>query len=345
VKTVQFFLVFLGYPLGAGIQEYKIAVSTALGVGEIVVLSGIIFYVLKQFKNYALFRRTIGWFALAFYGIFSAAITAAGRVGLGLEWSLYSKYTTFSIYLLVALIHLTVIVADDLTSQKAEVRVKKSKNLLAKISLFAATTSLLILHWQSFNYGRVQIQEWYSSRLLGKTCLAFINLVDKQSCITNNLLGNYSYIVAVANQLNDLGFLKPSLVTDTNIEKIAASRADNWKYGNLDGSEKIDNGLYVASGWAILPHRNEPADGVVLTYEDGAGKSVIFDLLLPTKTPREAVAKILNNPAYLESGWYGTFPRSLLPAKEVVKISAWAYDSKNGKAYKLANDLLIQNKE
>ncbi|NEP45607.1 MAG: hypothetical protein F6K35_42905 [Okeania sp. SIO2H7] len=342
IKTIQFFLAFLGSPLGSGTQD-QIAFSTVIGGIEIGILLGIILYLLKHLKNYALFHRTVGWLAIASYTIISAAVTAAGRVGLGLETSQDSRYTTFSIYLLVALIHLTVIFADYFTSQKGKDKVKKIKNLSAKISLFVATFSILILHWHSFNYAVAKIQEWYGYRLSGKTCLAFINVVEKKQCITSNLINNYPYVLGVANQLNDIGLLKPDLLKEPNLEKIAASTSDDPKYGAFDGIQKLDNGLYLANGWAILPHRKEPADGVVLTYEDWQGKPIIFDLFLPPRTPRKAVAKMLNNPAYLNSGWYGAFSNSFLPAEEVLKISAWAYDAKNGKAYKLHNDLLLSN--
>lgn len=345
IKTIQFFLAFLGSPLASGIPKYNIAASTAIGGIEIVVLLAIILYLLKHRKNYELFHRTIGWLAIASYTIVSATITAAGRVGFGLEMSQHSRYTTFSIYLLVALIHLTVIVADYFTSQKGKEKVKQIKNWSAKISLFAATVALLILQWQSFNYGIAKIQEWYGYRLNGKTCLAFINFVEKKECIAANLIDKDSFVPPVANQLHSIGLLKPGLVMDRNIEKIASSTSDKPKYGSFDGIKKLDNGLYLANGWAILPHRKEPADGIVLTYEDWLGKPIIFDLFLPSGTSREAVAKMLNNPAYLESGWYGKFTNSLLPGEEVLKISAWAYDAKNGKAYKLHNDLLFKNRE
>lgn len=344
IKTVQFFLAFLGSPLGSGIKENEITASTVIGGLEVVVFLGIILYLLRHRKNYKLFHRSIGWLAIAFYTIVSAAVTAAGRVGLGLETSQHSRYTTFSIYLLVALIHLSVIVADYFTSQKGEEEVKLIKKSLANITLLIATLALLIFHWQSFNYGVAKIQEWYGYRLSGKTCLAFINVVEKKQCITGNLVNNYPYVLAVANQLNGTGLLKPGLVMSPNLKEIAASTTDDPKYGAFDGIQKLDNGLYLANGWAILPHRKEPADGVVLTYENSKGKPIIFDLLLSPKTPREAVVKMLNNPAYLDSGWFGVFSNSLLPAEEGVKISAWAYDAKNGKAYKLHNDLLIGNR-
>ena len=345
IQTVQFFLAFLGSPLGSGINQYNIAASTAIGGVEIVVLFAILLYLLKHRKNYELFHRSIGWLAIASYTIVSATITAAGRVGFGLEMSQHSRYTTFSIYLLVALIHLTVIIADYFTSQKGKEKVKQMKNWSAKISLLAATVALLILQWQSFNYGIAKTKEWYGYRLNGKTCLAFINFVEKKQCIAANLIDKYSFVPPVANQLNSIGLLKPGLVMDRNIEKIAASTSDKPKYGSFDGIKKLDNGSYLANGWAILPHRKEQADGIVFTYEDWLGKPIIFDLFLPSGTPREAVAKMLKNPAYLESGWYGKFTNSLLPGEEVLKISAWAYDAKNGKAYKLHNDLLFKNRE
>ncbi|NES64149.1 MAG: hypothetical protein F6K24_02230, partial [Okeania sp. SIO2D1] len=94
------------------------------------------------------------------------------------------------------------------------------------------------------------------------------------------------------------------------------------------------NSWYFVNGWAFLPERNEPADAIILTYKNQAYNWIIFDVLMSAQTQRENLVQLFNNPAYLNAGWEQTISGKLLP-KGQWKISAWAFDAKLGKAYKL----------
>ena len=54
---------------------------------------------------------------IGFYSVVSALITSFGRVGWGVEGALSSKYTTFSIYIIISIIHLLPIVFSHIYSQ------------------------------------------------------------------------------------------------------------------------------------------------------------------------------------------------------------------------------------
>ncbi|NEP84307.1 MAG: hypothetical protein F6K39_43050 [Okeania sp. SIO3B3] len=200
---------------------------------------------------------------IALYSIISALITSVGRVAFGVESALSSKYTTFSLYLIIAIIHLLPIVFSHIYSQK---NYRKSQVWLYKITVAIAITGLMILHYGSFTYSVKEIKYSYQLRMEGKTCLSFINIIENKSCVQENILASYDYVKDLANKLNYLGMLKPNLVTSNNIEAIATKKQKDKNYGSLDGIIPL-NSWYFVNGWAFLPERNEPADAIILTYK------------------------------------------------------------------------------
>ncbi len=335
-QTLQFFLAFIGSPLGSGYQISPLICSTFIGGLEIGIFLCLCIYLIKHIQDNSVLERMICWVMIGFYSIVSALITSVGRVGFGVESALSSKYTTFSIYLIVAIMHLLPIVFNHIYSQKY---LQKFQVLLYNSTVIIAIVGLFFLHFQSFTYSVKEIPARYQLRMTGKTCLSFINLMENKYCVGENVLNNYSDIKYLANQLNDLGMLKPGLVISQNIEGIAAKKQKDTMYGSLDGIRLLNN-WYFVNGWAFLPQRNEPADAIILTYKNQADDWIIFDILMSAQTPRETLVKIFNNPAYLNAGWEETIAGKLLP-KGKWKISAWAFDAKLGKAYKLDRNHLI----
>ncbi|MEM1170307.1 MAG: hypothetical protein AAGJ08_14825, partial [Cyanobacteria bacterium P01_H01_bin.35] len=335
-QTLQFFLAFLGSPLGSGSQISPLVYSTFIGGVEIGIFLCLCLYLIKHIQDNSLLERMIGWIMIGFYSIASALITSVGRVEFGAETALSSKYTTFSIYLIVAILHLLPIVFSHIYSQRY---LQKIQVLLHKITVIIAIFGLLILNFQSFTYSVKEIQGVYQLRMTGKTCLSFINIIENKSCVEENVLSSYNYVKYLANQLNNLGMLKPDLVISDNIEAIATKKQKDKSYGSLDAIIPLNN-WYFVNGWAFLPERNEPADAIILTYKNKADDWIIFDILMSAKTPRESLVQLFNNPAYINAGWEQTIAGKLLP-KGQWKISAWAFDAKLGTAYKLDRNHLI----
>ena len=335
-QTLQFFLVFLGSPLGSGYQISPLIYSTFIGGLEIGIFLFLCLYLIKHIQDDFLLERMIGWIMIGFYSVVSALITSFGRVGWGVEGALSSKYTTFSIYIIIAIIHLSPIVFSHIYSQN---NLQNKQVLFRKITVIFSVLGLLILQGKSFNYSLKEIQSRYQLRMLGKTCLSFVNIIENKSCIEENILSSYNYVKSLANQLNNQGMLKPGLLISENIEAIATKKQKNKNYGSLDGIIALNN-WYFVNGWAFLPERNKPADAIILTYKNQADDWIIFDILMSAQTPRESLVQLFNNPAYLNAGWEQTIAGKLLP-KGQWEISAWAFDVKLGKAYKLDGNHLI----
>ena len=86
----------------------------------------------------------------------------------------------------------------------------------------------------------------------------------------------------------------------------------------------------TATGWAILPDEGKTADQVIITY----GKNNCVVAVAPVNLARPDVAKALNNPAYVNSGWSITLDPSTLP-KSKVELKAWAYNAIRREAIQL----------
>jgi hypothetical protein len=56
--------------------------------------------------------------------------------------------------------------------------------------------------------------------------------------------------------------------------------------------------------------------------------------------PRDDIAKAYGNNAYRNSGWLGKIAKDKLPTGKL-QISAWAFDTDTGKAFRLRNQYAI----
>ena len=137
--------------------------------------------------------------------------------------------------------------------------------------------------------------------------------------------------------------MNPSLVTTSRIKDIEGkSNLSSANYGYFDRVTQVNSGVYVASGWAILPERRELADSVILTYEKIDGKPTMFALINTLNDKRNDVAKAFKKQSYSNSGWKKTFDSSKLPSGSL-KVEAWAFNSITGKAFQLNGNHVIKN--
>ncbi|NEP79796.1 MAG: hypothetical protein F6K39_17455 [Okeania sp. SIO3B3] len=321
VKTFHYFLAFLGAPLGFE----NLTVATIVGglvFGFWLFLGWKFFWLVKT--DFLLLHRLIGWLIIGIYGIISGAVTAVGRVGFGVGQSLAPRYTAFSLYLMVSLVYLLAIFWQ-LASQK---NVQKK---LIKYAYYFLVSILIILHFKTTINAVERMSDRRAILLQSKACLLMINVVPQDECLVTKR--SPEPLRKTANILDKLGFLQPGLVKSKNIQDIAGETKSNLIYGYFDTVNQIDNRTYVANGWAILPERNEVADGVILTYENTEGEDIIFKLI-NQRMPRPSVREYFDNSVYLDSGWQKSFTVEEIP-QGGVKLKAWAFDTETGKAFLL----------
>lgn len=337
VRAIHYFMSFFGAPLGSGISKNSLTTSTIIGFILILLLLASYFYILKHSKDFNLLNRVGGWLTIQLYTLASGIITTSGRVGFGAEQSLSSRYTTFSVYLTVSLIYILVIVADDI-QRKGYLATKK---LLTKFTPFMLAI-FLVMHISTAVYAIGKMSENRIDFLQRKACLAFINIVQ-DDCL-KMVYPQTDLLKVTAKNLNRLGMLNPALVKSDRIQDITGEQKRSKQYGFFDSLTKVGDREYIASGWAILPQRKEPADSVILTYENATGNATIFAFVyMRNYYQRNDVAKALKNESFSTAGWEKYFSASKLP-KGKIKIDAWAFDSNTGKAFHLNDSQALDNR-
>ena len=325
LRAVAYFLAFLGAPL-TGNNRYLTPVAAAVGLtlASLFVLAWR-FY-LSRSADAALKRGMTCWLMLGAYSVMTAVLVTFGRLGYGVEQSLSSRYTTFSLYLVVSLIHLAAAARDA-----AHVNRARRARLLAPRALAAAAAGLIILHALACAVSIREACRLRARLMQAKACLLFVNLTGAE-CLPPDLMARPDMLPERLRALDALGFLRPGLVKSRRVQDFAGDAGTGPGFGSFDQLSR-SGGSFAASGRATLPHRGVPADAVLLAYKTENGEAVLFSLA-EMNYKGDILKGILAPGTDYDSSWQKTFPQDRLPA-EAVEVSAWAFDASTGRAYKL----------
>jgi len=313
MQSADFLLVVLGSALACFSAN---AAHTSAVAGGIL----LVFFALLAVS---LLRRqhAVVWIVLGLYALLTALLITAGRAGGGIDNALSSRYRTLMLYFPVAVLHLLAIWIAGLPSPL--------RRLVIRGTALAATafTMLLLFNWQA---GAAQMSETRNSRLASKGVLDWIDVLPQYRAALNNLWPDPNLVMARAHQLNAMQLYDPPLLQSAAMDRIDGV-AGKLRNGQLESLRHLRDGNIYASGWAFLPLRGRPADLVVLSYRDAAGRDIAF-AYEATGGMRDNMAKQLG-PDALTSGW------AIIAADPNITpstmISAWAFDADAGKAYRL----------
>jgi hypothetical protein len=259
------------------------------------------------------------WLLVAAYAVASAAVTTAGRLGFGLIYSQDSRYTTFSLYLVVGLLYLGAIIVNDVYRRGYFV----SARVLAALGL-----ALVLIPHISTEIGGVR-QMWADRRirLSEKAFTQLLNLFPSPQGVYM-----HPHVLIEKDFLNQMGYLSPRLVVSRDLTKIAAPHGGEAS-GFIDAMYPLNESSWNAMGWGILPDRQDPAEVVLLAGENGSGSAIAFAETLVGGI-RADVVKITHDQNFYLSGWGVTFKSVDVPSGTTI-ISAWVYDPETGRAYRL----------
>ncbi|MBA3439608.1 MAG: hypothetical protein H0T92_07045 [Pyrinomonadaceae bacterium] len=323
-----YFLAFLGAGFAVGRHPLTVAVITGTTSMLLFILS--CGYLLRFRTDFALVRRMIGWVMIGAYSVLTGMMVTYGRLGFGVEQSLSSRYTTFSIYLIVSLVPLTLIIFDHAAKTSGFQRYKRLTAQLISLACIALIGLHLLIDVLAIGQMKLMRHE----RLQAKACVTFINIAQGE-CLTKKAYPNLSELKRGATILDNLGFLRPGLVKSNRVEEIQGKGEESLNaYGSFNSLMKGDGGVYTASGWAILPRREEPADSVVLTYEKADGDSIMFMVVSPV-LERKSITKAVRKDVSTDARWQTSFSQNELPS-DAVNLAAWAFDALTGKAFRLS---------
>ena len=323
--ALAYFTAFLGGSLAAGYDP----LTVALIVGACA-LSAYLFacaYLFKFRGDRELLRRSMAWVSLGAYSLCTGALVTVGRLGFGVEQATNIRYTTFSLYLLVALVYMLPCVFQD----AARRGYPGARNFALLKRLGAAAVALLVLaHVVIFVLVvRHSAADWRHARLRAKACLLFIEVAPEDHCLTEGLHPDLLLLRERAESLDRMGYLRPPLVRSGRVRDMAGAEGVCSDGRGSFKSLLDERGTYVAEGEARLPRGGEPADAVVLAYGTNDDDQTAF-----------ALAEVGEGESRHDPHWLKTFSAGILPDGPRVEITAWALDAEQSKVYRLCGNHL-----
>jgi hypothetical protein len=325
LRAAAHFFSLLGSTL-AGESAYLLPVAVVAGAALFSLYAAHAARVFVAGADRELTRRGVGWLVLGAYSILTAAAVTAGRSGLGVAQSLSSRYTTFTLYLVVALIHLVAL-------RRGEVAVRGARRLNSARLVPAAVAVTLCLHAAACVIALQQMGLLRTRLLQAKACHMLVNAVPDEGCLARHVLPGLADLRRWTDALDESGFWRPGLVRSSRVEEFAATPGGgSGNYGSFDVLAK-EGDNYLASGRATLPHRGEPADAVLLAYETDGGGHVAF-AQAELKNRGYVFIRFWRAGARQDPGWQKSFGAGELPPG-ASRLTAWAFDAQTGKAFRL----------
>ncbi len=336
ISYFEYVAAFLGSGLGRAGNEAPLQVSIAIGAVLLAGYIGAVIHVARRRRDREHCRRVVPWIALGGYSIGSAILAALGRIEWGVSQALESRYVAFSIYLAIALVALTTLLAGSLfrsTSSPGRRRI-----VLAVVVFVAGGYVALDLMCGAASLPMFRIRSAVAA--LGRSGVLFAEALDTSKAICAGNHPRAHFVRQNADALDQLRLLRTRLVRTAEIGQIRHDEASgNMASGWWDGLTHSD-AESTAWGWAALVGHNRPADGVLLAYANDRGDWIAF-ALSDAVVDRPDVAKSLNKPEQLWSGWRATFARKAVPVG--AELSAWAIDAKDAKVYRLRTSIRMVN--
>jgi hypothetical protein len=333
-RALAYLAAFMGAPLAPGSGVPQLAVATLIGTLASILFAGACTYLWVGFGDPSLRRRMIVFVMIGVYPLGTGFMVMLARLGLGIPQGLSPRYSTFSLYLLVSLIYLTPIVLEH-------ARANRYLPSRVRIAPLASTVvvALLLIHALTATHGVLHARGFRTHQRYFKACLLFVNVL--RSPAPASLIPGQRNLIALANALNRLGCLRPSLVDGKSVEEIAMSSQDARSTGAFEDLVKTPDGRFIASGWAVLPEGREPAHAVLLTYRDGTRGSSVFAIASMAGVP-DGFLGALRQPAHDRTRWHHTFAQMDMPTDDPTRIDAWAFDTESGKAFKLTGSHVVR---
>lgn len=285
------------------------------GVLIIVFLSQII-YVGWNIKDQKLMRNSSVWIMLGLYSLLTAAMLTIGRSGYGILQSCASRYTSFTLYVGVAVIFLASIIIHH---HSRGTRI----SYIQKIGIAVLIAFLIFTKTNTYPVALKELKAYHASILHAKAGLLFINFFPHDQCENKIYPSNFAELQRKANILDSWGYLRPALIKTNVLQDIEGEGSGIVDYGSFDFLFPLGDNYYVASGYAVMPNTKRPADAILLTYENEKGQSILFGLSNSDK-------KV----------WYWFISVASIPCNPI-EIKAWAFDANTAKAYRLRGSKIV----
>jgi hypothetical protein len=288
------------------------------------------------------FSESAPWLSIGLFSILCSLLMTIGRADLGADYGLTtSRYTTHSILLLIAILHLFNLHLS-LKEQNSTSPTLLNKILAFSFSLGLITSLIWMRSSQSLTTAKTK---FYQPSNISHTCLYLINYLDlENSQFFENSPANcfvsmvpttvgLSQQVETLKKINFRKFAKdmPFVEEPSQVHGFISSPWTTEKTLTIPigGSVRID-------GWAVLPNQPKQPQLVFLSTNDN--QSFFANAYINLGSPD--VVQFLNSETYKNSRWDLTFSSENLTSGDNI-IKAWVYDPKDRQFVKLAGEIQI----
>ena len=327
--ALRFFLAYLGNPFAHGTVIEATDLAQIVGLALLLTLGGCLFYLWKWRRDQLLLSASLPWLSLTGITLFNGVLATIGRSGFGLVGAIQSRYVSFAVALPIGLLFLVTLVMRDWRKRDvSEPNAIRRQTVLVSyltalcvLSLFADTGSLKA--WKGFQH----------DRLTGKAILTLSQVLDDKDALKRYIqLSAGPDLLRRIKVLDQLGYLRPALLRTPDLQGIAF-KVEGESIGALNEFSGPINGVFTAKGWAINAAKHRVADSVLLAYQNAQGHWIMF-ARAEVRLPRPAVSERLDDDTYFYSGWIASWRVEQVPAS-ARRISVWAFDSEDCRAYQL----------
>jgi hypothetical protein len=328
----RFILEFLGGALAYAWKSRPNLMAALFGLVQLAFFAGALFYCLRRIRDRSFLARAVPWFALALHSVGSAVLAALGRVGYGAPYALASRYVTFSVYLIVAVIALIALLVSENGRENPALpgRLRWSSAIC-----FLLLAAYLIPYKVCAANSRFFARAASAKDRLARAAILFSPALDASELIKKtNYPNDARPVISGADHLDRLHLLRPALVRTNRLDALPHAEADGRLASGLcESVTSGDANLIRASGWAALNEKGRPPDCVAVGYQAEGEEGWRLCALSNSFSMRPEIVKRLRSMEQLWSGWSVTLPREAFPAG--AKLSFWAVDADGPKLYRL----------
>lgn len=333
----RFVLAFIGNGFATATPFDSLTAATVAGAMIVSLLVGCAGYVGHRMwrGDVELADRTIVWFALAGYTIANAILAASTRAKFGVPQAVTPRYISFGLYAEMALVPLFLIVGKDLIRRAGAARAWN----VAPIGAAAVVLLPPIFSWAPTLQG---CRTWQSFVESSRGVMMLARIIPHNPQLTSKINPKASEAVANALVLDEIGYLRPTMLRSANVAAIVAPPEAGSPVGAFEKLWRVEGSHLGASGWAIHPAHADRAETILITCSDAAGNSIVFATAFQDASPRIDIAQHYKREEYGLCGWLIEFDSTRLPTTLAQPtLAAWVLDSRTGKAYRIAGEVVI----
>ncbi|MDY6802906.1 MAG: hypothetical protein SXA11_03735 [Cyanobacteriota bacterium] len=288
-------------------------------------------------KMLVLHPEALPWLSVGSFAIISSLSITAGRAQYGVENAIISsRYTTTSVLLIVALIHLLALFW----------RQNSLSNSIFTIGAVILTGIIAVNSIYVIN--RIKTELPYMQGR--KECLEIINYLEKsefmqeapESCLV--LLNGKTWLVREGAEIMDkLGWREfPDEMEFVSTPERVYGYLDTPPdgLGETGKMPVLRNEAVTVTGWATIPEREETPNLVLLS--SGENRTFFANAYVVLDSPD--LAKTLKSKEYKKARWQAEFSGKDLGMGEGA-IAAWVYNAKDKQFVKLSDELKIEVKK